>query len=54
MTDKDVKKALNSLYEQRRNAARGMEKAKSAGNRILEQRYKREVARLDGEIENLK
>lgn len=49
----DISRALNSLREQRRNAARGMDKAKNAGNRILEQRYKREVARLDGEIKNL-
>lgn len=49
----DVTRALNSLREQRRNATRGMEKAKKAGNRILEQRYKREIARLDGEIQNL-
>lgn len=50
----DNTRALNHLREQRRNAARGMEKAKRAGNRIEEQRYKREVVRLDGEIENLK
>jgi hypothetical protein len=50
----DVSRALNSLREQRRDAARGQEKAKKAGNRIEEQRYKREVARLDAEIENLK
>ena len=49
----EIKKAINALYEERRNAARGQEKAHKAGNRILEQRFKREVARLDDEIKNL-
>lgn len=49
----DVRKALNNLYEQRRNAARGMELAKRANDRVSEQRFKREVKRLDGEIKNL-
>jgi hypothetical protein len=49
----DVERALNHLREKRRDAARGVQKAKMAGNRILEQRFKREVTRLDGEIANL-
>lgn len=49
----DVSKALNSLREKRRNAARGYDRAKAAGDRIGMQRYKREIARLDGEIANL-
>ncbi|QDK02886.1 hypothetical protein KNU71_gp028 [Streptomyces phage Braelyn] len=48
-----VRRALNELYEKRRNAQRGADKAKLKGNRIEEQRYKREVRRLDGEIKNL-
>ena len=47
------RRALNALREQRRNAARGMEKAIKAKDRVGEQRYKREIARLDGEIQNL-
>ncbi|ASR75437.1 hypothetical protein SEA_MILDRED21_29 [Streptomyces phage Mildred21] len=49
----DVSKALNSLREKRRNAARGYDRAKAAGDRIGMQRCKREIVRLDGEIENL-
>jgi hypothetical protein len=49
----DVERALNKLREQRRDAQRGREKAKKAGNQIAEQRFKREVARLDEEITNL-
>lgn len=49
----EIKKAINALYEQRRNAARGQENARKAGNRIEEQRCKREVIRLDAEIKNL-
>jgi hypothetical protein len=53
MIDISVRRALNSLREQRRNAARGMERAKRDGDRVSEQRFKREVLRLDGEIRNL-
>lgn len=49
----EIQRALNHLREKRRDAARGVQKAKMAGNRIAEQRFKREVRRLDGEIENL-
>lgn len=49
----DIERALNHLREKRRNAARGVQKAKMSGNRIAEQRFKREVIRLDGEIANL-
>lgn len=51
---RSVNKTLNRLREQRRNAARAMEKAKKDNDRIAEQRWKREVIRLDREIENLK
>jgi len=47
------KRALNNLYEQRRNAQRGVDKARKNKNQIEEQRFKREVRRLDGEIANL-
>lgn len=49
----EIQRALNHLREQRRNAARGVQKAKMAGNRIAEQRFKRDVIRLDAEIANL-
>lgn len=49
----DIERALNHLREKRRDAARGMQKAKMAGNMIQEQRWKREVRRLDAEIKNL-
>jgi hypothetical protein len=49
----ETKKALNSLREQRRNAQRGMDKARMSRNRIAEQRFKREVKGLDDEIKNL-
>lgn len=49
----DVQRTLNLLYEQRRNAQRGVEKAKKAGDQIGQRRNEREVARLDGEIRNL-
>lgn len=49
----DVSRALNALREQRRNAQRGVTKALNAGNRIEAQRWKREVRRLDEDIENL-
>ncbi|UEM46817.1 hypothetical protein SEA_TARGARYEN_28 [Streptomyces phage Targaryen] len=53
MSDRDVRRALNSLYEQRRTAARGLELAKRNKDRVGEQRQKREIDRLDGEIANL-
>ncbi len=53
MVELGVWRALSNLREKRRDAARGMDKAKRSGDRIGEQRYKREVARLDAEIKNL-
>lgn len=49
----DVKRALAALYEQRRNAMRGYEREKSAGNRIGMQREKRKVREIDADIRNL-
>jgi hypothetical protein len=51
--ESDKRQVMKRLREQRRDAARGMQRAKNAGNRILEQKYKREVTRLDAEIGNL-
>ncbi|QDF17206.1 hypothetical protein SEA_BIRCHLYN_29 [Streptomyces phage Birchlyn] len=53
MVELGVWRALSNLREKRRDAARGVDKAKRSGDRIGEQRYKREVARLDAEIKNL-
>lgn len=45
---------LNRLAEERRNYARALERAKKDGNRIGIKRAEKEIARLDGEIANLK
>ena len=45
---------LNRLAEERRNQARALEKAKKAGDQIGMRRAKNEIARIDGEIANLK
>lgn len=49
----DIERVLNKLREQRRDAQRGVDKARKAGNQIAEHTCKREVRRLDGEIANL-
>ena len=49
----EIKRAINRLYEERRDAQRNADKAKSKNNRIEEQRWKREVRRLDGAIKAL-
>ncbi|AXH67226.1 hypothetical protein SEA_WOFFORD_29 [Streptomyces phage Wofford] len=54
MGELGVRRALNSLREQRRNAARAMDKAIRAGDQVGAKRAEREIKRLDGEIENLK
>ena len=53
MVELGVWRALSNLREKRRDAARGMDKAKRAGDRIGEQRYKRAIADLDAQIKNL-
>ena len=45
---------LNRLYEERRNQSRALEKAQKSGNQIGAKRAKNEIARIDGEIANLK
>lgn len=49
----DIQRTLNLLYEQRRNAQRGLDKAIKAGDQIGKKRNEREIKRLDGEIRNL-
>jgi hypothetical protein len=53
MAELGMRRALNNLREQRRDAARAMEKAKRAGDQVGAKRAEREVKRLDAEIENL-
>jgi hypothetical protein len=49
----DVQRTLNALYEQRRNAQRGLERAKKAGDQIGAKREQNKIKQLDGEIRNL-
>jgi len=53
MGDLNVRRALNSLREQRRDASRAYEKARRINDQVGMQRAKKEIKRLDGEIENL-
>lgn len=49
----DIQRTLNMLYEQRRNAQRGLEKARREGDQLGVKRNEKEVKRIDGEIRNL-
>jgi hypothetical protein len=46
-------RTLNALYEQRRNAQRGLERAKKSGDQIGAKRNQKLIEKLDGEIRNL-
>lgn len=49
----DIERTLNLLREKRRDAARGVEKAKRAGDQVGAKRAQKELERIDGEIRNL-
>lgn len=46
-------RTLNALHEQRRNAQRGLERAKKSGDQIGAKRNQKLIEKLDGEIRNL-
>ncbi|WXW92522.1 hypothetical protein SEA_ENYGMA_29 [Streptomyces phage Enygma] len=53
MAELGMRRALNSLREQRRDQARAFEKARRVNDEVGMKRAQREIKRIDGEIKNL-